>query len=167
MLYPQEWLDEVDEDDDQDPKRTNRETRCVLSSSQAQSARSDSPLLSNRVAEYKHRAKLTYVPREISPLPTPDLSPLGSIFDSPVQSLGQFFQLVAATTHHVPTSDLQTINDSIPKIVILSGSLDHLIPTDSSTNREPSCFLVLRTVLMRGASDTIFEKSRSTCRTPS
>jgi hypothetical protein len=40
MLYPQQWLDEVDEDDDAEPKRTNRETR---------------------VAEYKHRMKLTYV----------------------------------------------------------------------------------------------------------
>jgi hypothetical protein len=43
---------------------------------------------------------------------------------SPGQSvLGNFFQLSAATTHHVPSEDLNRINDTVPKICVLSAKV--------------------------------------------
>lgn len=64
-----------------------------------------------------------------------DLQPCALSPCSPGQTvLGQWWQLAAATTHHVTTQDLERINSSIPKICILSAKNDTLIPPDSSTN---------------------------------
>lgn len=38
--------------------------------------------------------------------------------------------------HYVSNEELETIDRSIPKIVILSGKNDKLVPPDSSANRE-------------------------------
>ena len=50
----------------------------------------------------------------------------------PQRLLGAVSQMAAAMTHHVSPDKLQQISSSIPKVLILVGSVDNLIHTANS-----------------------------------
>lgn len=107
MVFTQEWLDAKDEEDEQG--RTNRETMTIVCSEL------DSRFLSTQsvfvtLQDYLRRIEIT----------------------KPQTLLGSLSQMAAGLGHYVKGDRLRTISASIPKVMIITGDNDALVPPENS-----------------------------------
>jgi pimeloyl-ACP methyl ester carboxylesterase len=105
-LYPIEWLKAQADGDPQG--RTNRQVQIAVSTSNLS-------VKSYNLSVMQEMSDRVLVTR-------------------PQTLVGALSQMCAALTHHVSTARLRRISSSVPKIIIVTGDEDHLVPCHKSHN---------------------------------